>query len=100
VLRELESVEMPNGFYHRDVPRWRRDDRFDLEAWNKVVAADGDFSVIGITIDTTPQSKSDAERERSYVHSQRSHRDRVSLLDAAAGDGDARPNRIPEPEDR
>ena len=100
VLRELESVETPQGFYHPDVPRWRREDRFDLEAWNKVVAADGDFSVIGITIDTTPQSKSDAERERSYVHSQRSHRDRVSLLDAAAGDGDARPNTIPEPEDR
>ena len=100
VLRELESVETPQGFYHPDVPRWRREDRFDLEAWNKVVAADGDFSVIGITIDTTPQSKSDAERARSYVHSQRSHRDRVSLLDAAAGDGDARPNRIPEPEDR
>jgi hypothetical protein len=87
VLRELESVETPQGFYHPDVPRWRREDRFDLEAWNKVVAADGDFSVIGITIDTTPQSKSDAERARSYVHSQRSHRDRVSLLDAPAEPG-------------
>ena len=87
VLRELESVETPQGFYHPDVPRWRREDRFNLEAWNKVVAADGDFSVIGITIDTTPQSKSDAERARSYVHSQRSHRDRVSLLDAPAEPG-------------
>jgi hypothetical protein len=87
VLRELESVETPQGFYHRDVPRWRREDRFDLEAWNKVVAADGDFSVIGIKIDTTPQSKSDAERARSCVHSQRSHRDRVSLLDAPAEPG-------------
>ena len=100
VLRELESVETPQGFYHPDVPRWRREDRFDLEAWNKVVAADGDFSVIGITIDTTPQSKSDAERARSYVHSQRSHRDRVSLLDAGAGVGDARAKNLPEPEDR
>jgi hypothetical protein len=100
VLRELESVEMPDGFYHRDVPRWRREDRFDLEAWNKVVAADGDFSVIGITIDTTPQSKSEAERARSYVHSQRSFRDRVSLLDAAAGDGDEPAKKLPEPEVR
>ena len=100
VLRELESVETPQGFYHPDVPRWRREDRFDLEAWNKVVAADGDFSVIGITIDTTPQSKSDAERARSYVHSQRSHRERVSLLDAGAGVGDARAKNLPEPEDR
>lgn len=100
VLRELESVETPQGFYHPDVPRWRREDRFDLEAWNKVVAADGDFSVIGITIDTTPQSKSEAERARSYVHSQRSFRDRVSLLDAGAGDGDARAKKLPEPEDR
>lgn len=87
VLRELESVETPQGFYHPDVPRWRREDRFDLEAWNKVVAADGDFSVIGIKIDTTPQSRSDAERARSYVHSQRSHRDRVRLLDAPAEPG-------------
>lgn len=100
VLRELESVETPKGFYSPDVPRWRREDRFDLEAWNKVVAADGDFSVIGITIDTTPQSKSDAERARSYVHSQRRFRDRVSLLDAPAGDGDARAKKLPEPEDR
>jgi len=104
VLREIESVvEAPvsiDTLPESPKPKWRREDRFDLAAWNKVVAADGDFSVIGITIDTTPQSKSDAERVRSYVHSQRSFRDRVSLLDAGAGDGEARAKKLPEPEDR
>jgi hypothetical protein len=104
VLREIESVvEAPvsiDTLPESPKPKWRREHRFDLEEWNKVVAADGDFSVIGITIDTTPQSKSEAERARSYVHSQRNFRDRVSLLDAAAGDGQAPAKKLPEPEDR
>ncbi len=99
VLRELKSVETPQGFYFPDVPRWRREDRFDLEAWKKVVAADGDFSVIGITIDTTPQSKSEAERARSYFQSQRRFRDRVSLLESATGDSDAPAKKLPQPGD-
>ena len=76
---------------------WRREHRFTLDDWNKVVAAKGDFSAIGIEIDKSRVSNSDSERTWRYVSYQNRFRDRVSLLDGAAGDGDARAKELSEP---
>jgi hypothetical protein len=62
---------------------WRREHRFTLDDWNKVVAANGDFSAIGIDIDKSRVSNSDTERAWSYVDDQNRFRDRISLLDGA-----------------
>lgn len=74
VLKELESVA---GLPLRADPIWRSEHRFDLEAWSKVYAAKGDFSVLGITIDKTPVPHDEAAR---YVEQQRLRRDRISLV--------------------
>jgi hypothetical protein len=81
VLRQFESVEwLDDG--HTAKVQWRHEHRFDLDAWNKVVAAGGDFSVIGITIDQTPVPVSKADRAHEYFsHHIRSRGDCVSLLD-------------------
>jgi hypothetical protein len=60
---------------------WRREHRFTLDDWNKVVAAKGDFSAIGIEIDKSRVSDSDSEGTWRYVSYQNRFRDRVSLLD-------------------
>ncbi|MDZ4685173.1 MAG: hypothetical protein SH850_08785 [Planctomycetaceae bacterium] len=80
VLEELEAVTRAaeTGFWRAD-PTWRREHRFDLNAWNKVCAAKGDFSVIGIKID--PTSVPDAEE---YVRQERMWSDRISLGTAPA----------------
>jgi len=62
---------------------WRREHRFTLDDWNKVVAAKGDFSAIGIEIDKSRVSDSDSEGTWRYVSYQNRFRDRVSLLDGA-----------------
>ncbi len=80
-LRELESVA---GFPERAEPTWRHEHRFDLQAWSKVYAAKGDFSVIDITIDKTPLSGNAAELADFYVRRQRSRRDRITLREEPA----------------
>ena len=81
VLRQFESVEWLDDGYTAKV-QWRHEHRFDLDAWSKVVAAGGDFSVIGITIDQSPVPVSRADRAHEYFSRHiRSRGDCVSLLD-------------------
>ena len=54
ILQELEALANNASAGGRVDPVWRREHRFDLAAWNKLVAAGGDFSAIGIEIDPTP----------------------------------------------
>ena len=83
VLRQFESVEWLDDGHTANV-QWRHEHRFDLDAWNKVDAAGGDFSVIGISIDQTPVPVSNADQAHEYFSRHiRSRGDCVSLLDGA-----------------
>jgi hypothetical protein len=84
VLKELESLARVPDSLGRLEPTWGREHRFDLQAWNKVYAAKGDFSVIDITIDKTPLSGNAAELAAFYVRRQRSRRDRITLREEPA----------------
>lgn len=77
LLQELESVTgVDESSFTGAKSTWGREHRFNLESWNKVVAAKGDFSVIGIEIDPTP-----VPGAAEFVRRRRMHREPISLLE-------------------